>query len=122
MPCVFISDKEEIVRNLSGTHCNLTGTLLEHLLYSLICAIIILPEGILSEPFKEDSEMSDFCVTEDGRVFDLSPLSRGEGLRELIDGVWVAPTKPVFGADIYSARVLEEEDLRSYGLKPDSLQ
>ena len=66
--------------------------------------------------------MSDFCVTEDGRVFDLSPLSRGEGLRELIDGVWVAPSRPIFGDDLIWARPLKEEDLRSYGFKPDAKQ
>ena len=32
---------------------------------------------------------------EDGRVVDISPLERGEGLLELVDGSWVKPSKPV---------------------------
>lgn len=32
---------------------------------------------------------------EDGRIIDISPLERGEGLLELVDGSWVKPSKPV---------------------------
>ena len=32
---------------------------------------------------------------EDGRIIDISPLERGEGLLELVDGAWVKPAKTV---------------------------
>ena len=61
--------------------------------------------------------MSDFCVTEDGRVFDLSPMREGKGIRELVDGAWVKPSRPIYGDSLYSARAISAEDLRKYGYK-----
>ena len=39
--------------------------------------------------------MSDFCVTEDGRVLDFGPFFEGGNIRELSNGVWTDAVEPV---------------------------
>lgn len=46
-----------------------------------ISVILLLDFGIRFElSDKGDIAMSDFCVTEDGRVFDISPMREAKGL------------------------------------------
>ena len=66
--------------------------------------------------------MSDYCVTEDGRVFNLSPLREGKGILELVDGAWVKPTRPIYGDSLYNSRVVEETDLHLYAPKSEKAQ
>ncbi len=50
------------------------------------------------------------CLTESGRIIDNSGLWP----KELIDGVWVSPVKPLYGEEVMSARVLSDEELAAY--------
>ena len=51
------------------------------------------------------------CITEDGRILDTSPLKDGKGVMELINGSWVPAKSPLYGAELYSARVLSTKEL-----------
>ncbi len=58
--------------------------------------------------------MIDFCITEEGRVLDLSPLELGKGILELVEGKWVPAISPVSGEDIWYARPLSEDEIQVY--------
>lgn len=80
-------------------------------------------EDMISESSnKREYAFSYYCVTEGGRVFDLSPMCEGNGLLELFDGSWVKPSVPVYGADLYEARSISKNDIRKYGLSPGTIK
>ena len=65
--------------------------------------------------------MRDLVLTEEGRVFDLSPMDRGDDPLELKDGVWVSvPCTWALIPEFHDGRPIKEEELRSYGFKPDA--
>ncbi len=51
------------------------------------------------------------CITEDGRILDTSPMREGKGILELINGSWVPAKSPLYGAELFSARVLSPKEL-----------
>ena len=51
-----------------------------------------------------------FALTEEGRVFELTP----EALREYVDGNWVKPVAPVSAYTLWTSRLLSDEELRAY--------
>ena len=60
--------------------------------------------------------MSEFrppVITESGRVLKFSSDPKAF-VRELVNGAWVEPTKPVSFDDDWHARVLTADELRSY--------
>ena len=65
--------------------------------------------------------MSEFfppVLTESGRIIKFSPDPEVR-VRELINGVWVKPSKPVSFDDHWNARELSEDELHSYIEKTD---
>lgn len=50
----------------------------------------------------------DLIRLEDGRVIDISPLERGEGLLELVDGSWQKPAQPVTIDMLYGGTPIDQ--------------
>ncbi len=59
--------------------------------------------------------MPDYCITEDGRVFDLSPMRKGNGAKELVDRIW-RPIKVTFALldEFHDAHPLSEDEVEVY--------
>jgi hypothetical protein len=51
------------------------------------------------------------CLTETGRLLDISPMKFGKGVLEFVNGSWVPATKPVWGDEIFNARKLSDAEL-----------
>ena len=50
------------------------------------------------------------CITESGRIIDDS----GRKPLELINGSWVPARSPLYVEELFNARVLSDDELRSY--------
>ena len=50
------------------------------------------------------------CITESGRIIDDSKLIP----LELVDGKWIPARSPLFGEELFNARILSDDELRAY--------
>ncbi len=53
------------------------------------------------------------CIIKSGRIIDISP-DPSVRVRELSNGVWVKPSRPVSADEIFNARVLSDAELSAY--------
>ena len=59
--------------------------------------------------------ITEACITESGRILDTSDfLATGAEIKELVNGAWIPARSPLFGEELYHARVLSDEELRMY--------